>query len=51
MNHEDTYRRLLLGQYIGRTRIGDQLRSSAINDYVRAVTDGLLNYYQPRRTR
>ncbi len=51
MNHEDTYRRLLLGQYIGRTRIGDQLRSSAIDDYVRAVTDGLLNYYQPRRTR
>ena len=51
MNHEDTYRRLLQGQYIGRTRIGDQLRSSAINDYVRAVTDGLLNYYQPRRTR
>ena len=51
MNNEDTFRRLLFGQYIGRTRVGDRLRSSAINDYVRAVTDGLLNYYQPRRTR
>ncbi len=50
MNNEDTYRRLLLGQFVGRTRVGDRLRTSIINDYVRAVSEGLLNYYQPRRT-
>jgi N-acetylmuramoyl-L-alanine amidase len=49
MNHEETYRRLLAGHYIGRTLIGGRLVSSAIEDYVRGVVDGLVNYYQNHR--
>jgi len=49
MNHEETYRRLLAGHYLGRTLIGGRLVTSAIEDYVRGVVDGLVNYYQKNR--
>jgi N-acetylmuramoyl-L-alanine amidase len=49
MNHEETYRRLLLGHYLGRTLSGGRLVPSAIEDYVRGVTQGLVSYYQKHR--
>ncbi|MEN3940062.1 hypothetical protein WJU23_02130 [Prosthecobacter sp. SYSU 5D2] len=49
MNHEETYRRLLAGHYIGRTLVGGRLQSSAIEDYVRGVVQGLVSYYQTQR--
>ncbi len=49
MNHEETYRRLLAGQYSGRTLIAGRLQSSAIDDYVRGVVQGLVSYYQSHR--
>ena len=49
MNHEETYRRLLAGHYLGRTLIGGRLVTSAIEDYVRGVVDGLVKYYQKNR--
>ena len=49
MNHEETYRRLLAGHYLGRTRIGDRLQTSAVEDYVRGVVDGLVAHYQTQR--
>lgn len=49
MNHEETYRRLLAGHYLGRTLIGGRLVTSAIEDYVRGVVDGLVGYYQKNR--
>jgi hypothetical protein len=49
MNHEETYRRLLAEHYLGRTLIGGKLTTSAIEDYVRGVIDGLLAYYKNNR--
>jgi hypothetical protein len=49
MNHEETYRRLIAEHYLGRTLIGGKLVTSAIEDYVRGVVDGLVNYYQNHR--
>lgn len=49
MNHEETYRRLLNGHYVGRTLIAGKLQTSAIEDYVRGVVDGVLAYYQKNR--
>ncbi|MEQ1750016.1 MAG: hypothetical protein ABL974_11370 [Prosthecobacter sp.] len=49
MNHEETYRRLLAEHYLGRTLIGGKLTTSAIEDYVRGVVDGLLAYYKTNR--
>lgn len=49
MNHEETYRRLLLGHYVGRTLSAGRLQTSAIEDYVRGIVNGLLTYYQKRR--
>lgn len=49
MNHEETYRRLLAGHYIGRTLIAGRLQTSAIEDYVRGVVQGLVDYYQNNR--
>lgn len=49
MNHEETYRRLLVGHYVGRTLIGGRLQTSAIEDYVQGVVQGLVNYYQTNR--
>jgi N-acetylmuramoyl-L-alanine amidase len=49
MNHEETYRRLLSGHYIGRTLVGGKLQTSPIEDYVRGIVHGLTEYYQSRR--
>ncbi|MCA1964380.1 MAG: N-acetylmuramoyl-L-alanine amidase [Prosthecobacter sp.] len=49
MNHEETYRRLLAGHYLGRTLIQGRLQTSAIEDYVRGVVDGLTDYYRRKR--
>jgi hypothetical protein len=49
MNHEETYRRLLRGHYIGRTLVGDKLVSSPLEDYVRGVVRGLQAYYRQNR--
>ena len=49
MNHEATYRRLLKGHWVGRTLIDGRLQSSALEDYVRGVVDGLVAHYQTRR--
>lgn len=49
MNHEETYRRLLVGHFVGRTLIGGRLQPSAIEDYVRGVVQGLVSYYQSQR--
>lgn len=49
MNHEETYRRLLRGHFIGRTLIAGRLQSSAIEDYVQGVVSGLVSYYQKNR--
>lgn len=49
MNHEDTYRRLLLGHYVGRTLVNGKLQSSAIEDYVNGIVDGLVRHYQSKR--
>lgn len=49
MNNEETYRRLLLGHFVGRTLIAGRLQTSAIEDYVRGVVNGLVSYYQKHR--
>lgn len=49
MNHEETYRRLLAGHFVGRTLIGGRLQASAMEDYVRGVVNGLVSYYQKER--
>jgi len=49
MNHEETYRRLLNGHFIGRTLIAGKLQTSVIEDYVRGVVNGVLDYYQKNR--
>lgn len=49
MNHEETYRRLLHGHFVGRTLIAGKLQTSAIEDYVRGVVNGVLAYYQKNR--
>jgi N-acetylmuramoyl-L-alanine amidase len=49
MNHKETYQRLLMGHYRGRTLLNGKLRTSAIEDYVRGVVRGLLNYYAEQR--
>ncbi|MGV3659848.1 MAG: hypothetical protein ACO1TE_06680 [Prosthecobacter sp.] len=49
MNHEETYRRLLNGHFIGRTLIAGRLQTSAIEEYVRGIVQGLVAYYQKNR--
>lgn len=49
MNHELTYRRLLLGHYLGRTLIDGKLMSSPLEDYARGVTRGVEDYYKRER--
>jgi hypothetical protein len=49
MNHQETYQRLLLGHFQGRTLVGGKLRPSAISDYVEGVVQGLLKYSQNKR--
>lgn len=49
MNHEETYRRLLNGHYIGRTLTAGKLLPSAIEQYVQGVVNGLVAYYKKHR--
>ncbi|MFZ4764055.1 MAG: hypothetical protein ACOYMN_03800 [Roseimicrobium sp.] len=49
MNHGQTYRRLLLGHYIGRTLLDGQLVSCPLEDYARGVVNGLVEYYKSAR--
>lgn len=49
MNHQETYQRLLLGHYLGRTLLNGRLQTSAIEDYVRGICDGLVRHYQSKR--
>ncbi len=49
MNHEQTYRRLLLGHYSGRTLMDGKLVSSPLEDYARGVTRGLEDYFKKER--
>lgn len=49
MNNEQTYKRLLLGHYIGRTLLDGQLVTSPLEDYTRGVVNGLVEYYQSAR--
>lgn len=49
MNHQETYQRLLLGHWIGRTLVNGRLQTSAIEDYVRGIVDGLVRHYQSNR--
>jgi hypothetical protein len=49
MNHGETYERLLLGHYVGRTLLHDHLASSPIEDYARGVVRGLVDYYTKAR--
>lgn len=49
MNNQETYERLILGPYEGRTLINGKLRSSIYHDYAQGVIDGLVNYYRSKR--
>lgn len=49
MNHQETYQRLLLGHYVGRTLVNGKLQTSAIEDYVNGIVDGLVRHYQSKR--
>ncbi len=51
MNNEQTYKRLLLGQYIGRTLLDDELVTSPLEDYTRGVVNGLTEYYKLARNK
>ncbi len=49
MNHLETYQRLRRGHWIGRTLIGDRLVTSAIEDYVQGIVQGLVAHYSTHR--
>lgn len=49
MNHQDTYRRLLRGQYKGRTLADGRLQTSIIEDYAVGVARGLTEFYRNNR--
>lgn len=49
MNHGETYRRLLLGHYLGRTLLDGKLVTSPMEDYVRGVERGLVEYFTQAR--
>lgn len=49
MNHEETYRRLLAGHFLGRTLIAGKLQSSVIEEYVQGMVNGITSYYQKHR--
>jgi hypothetical protein len=49
MNHEETYQRLLLGDYEGKSYVQGKLQRSIYEDYARGVVTGLVNYYQEQR--
>ena len=49
MNNSTVYRRLSKGDYIGRTRVGDEMVKSIYREYTQGVIDGLVNYYLQHR--
>lgn len=49
MNNEQTYHRLLLGPFVGRTLMGSELVTSPQEDYARGVALGLEQYYTKAR--
>lgn len=49
MNNEETYQRLLLGDYAGSTLFQGRLRTSIFQDYARGIVAGLANYYRQAR--
>ncbi len=49
MNNEETYQRLLMGEYQGATLYGGRLRTSIFEDYVQGIVAGLTNYYRQAR--
>ena len=49
MNHEQIYKRLLLGHYIGRALLEGKLLTSPLEDYARGVVQGLVDYYKRER--
>ena len=49
MNNEETYQRLLMGDYEGSTLFKGKLRSSIYQDYVKGIVDGLTTYYRQTR--
>ena len=49
MNNEETYQRLLMGDYAGATLYQGRLRTSIFEDYVQGIVTGLTNYYRQTR--
>jgi N-acetylmuramoyl-L-alanine amidase len=49
MNHAETFARLVLGHYRGKTLVGGKLQRSIYEDYVSGVVEGLVNYYGEKR--
>jgi len=49
MNNEEVASRLALGDYLGKTLVGDELRTSIYQDYVNGVVTGLVSYYSEAR--
>ncbi len=49
MNHEETYKRLLLGHFVGRTLLDGHLVSSPLEDYARGVVSGIVEYCKRER--
>jgi hypothetical protein len=49
MNHEETYQRMLMGSYRGKTLLNGKLQRSLYTDYARGVVDGIVNYFREKR--
>lgn len=49
MNNEETYQRLVMGEYQGSTLYQGRLRTSIFEDYVQGIVAGLTNYYRQVR--
>ena len=49
MNNEETYQRLLMGDYAGSTLFKGRLCTSIFEDYVQGIVNGLTNYYHLQR--
>ncbi len=49
MNSEVVHARVQAGDYDGEREVANRFRKSLYREYVDAVVDGLINYYEPRR--
>ncbi|MFP6882587.1 MAG: hypothetical protein VCA34_16670 [Roseibacillus sp.] len=49
MNSEVVHARVQAGDYDGEREVANRFRKSLYREYVDAVVDGLVNYYEPRR--